>query len=138
MPYYVKHNAAPFDSNEDYDMPVFTHTPEINLQKLKVRDNTMDKVEARLKNQELMDGYIDMIPEDAPFMSKFKVNNQKKVPKLPKLVKNDQEKKNENVADIMYQMLCDSKDLNPKTKYGPEMLDTMHDKEKSDFMAQTR
>ena len=50
VPYYVKHTAAPFDSKDDYENPVFTHTPEIQMQKMRVKDNTMEKVEARLKS----------------------------------------------------------------------------------------
>lgn len=58
------------------------------MQKLKVKDNTMDKVESRLKHNELMAGQIDMIPEEAPFMNKFQLNSNFKAPKLPSINKN--------------------------------------------------
>ena len=80
-------------------------------------------------------------------MERFKLNDPRKIHAArlqPKLARGRDisPKATENVADIMYQMLCDEKTLNVKdvvqAKYGPEMLDTIRNKEKAEFMAQTR
>ena len=117
------------------------NTPQINLAKRMLNE------QSQMRQYDSQKGLKPSGADQSPFVERFKLNDPRKIYAArlqPKLARGGDisPKATENVADIMYQMLCDEKTLNVKdvvqAKYGPEMLETIRNKDKAEFMAQTR